>query len=112
MNSTFISPSGNPEVWAERPDGYFTLAEWAALHPEPEPEPPSPEALAGAARARRDALLTASDWTQVNDSPLSPDERELWAEYRQALRDISDQPGFPQEIAWQAEPGAKEASND
>jgi hypothetical protein len=68
------------------------------------PDPPSPDALAQAARARRKQLLTDCDWTDLNDNPLSPDERETWAEYRQALRDISDQPGFPQEIDWPVEP--------
>ena len=33
----FYSPDGNPEIWNERPDGYLTLEEWAALHPLPEP---------------------------------------------------------------------------
>ena len=33
----FYSPDGNPELWNERPDGYLTPEEWAALHPLPEP---------------------------------------------------------------------------
>ena len=33
----FYSPTGNPEIWNERPDGYLTPEEWAALHPLPEP---------------------------------------------------------------------------
>lgn len=36
-------------------------------------------------RFRRDALLTASDWTQVADAPV---DRTAWAAYRQALRDF------------------------
>lgn len=35
--STFYSPSGNPEVWEEKPEGYYTPEEWAALHPSPAP---------------------------------------------------------------------------
>ena len=35
--ATFFSPNGNPEVWNEKPDGYFTPEEWRALHPPPEP---------------------------------------------------------------------------
>ena len=27
---TFISPDGNPEVWLEKPEGYFTQEEWDA----------------------------------------------------------------------------------
>jgi len=33
----FYSPTGNPEVWDVKPDGYLTPEEWAALHPPPEP---------------------------------------------------------------------------
>ena len=33
----YYSPMGNFEVWDEKPDGYFTAAEWAELHPAPEP---------------------------------------------------------------------------
>lgn len=38
-------------------------------------------------RRQRDRLLTASDWTQMPDSPLSDEQRAAWAVYRQALRD-------------------------
>ena len=39
--SVFYSPEGNPEVWAQKPDGYMTPEEWDKAHltPEPEPEP-------------------------------------------------------------------------
>jgi len=36
----------------------------------------------------RNILLTQSDWTQGNDSPLSSSKKTEWATYRQALRDI------------------------
>ncbi len=39
-------------------------------------------------RLKRDALLTESDWTQVNDSPLSDTKKAEWSTYRQALRDL------------------------
>jgi hypothetical protein len=35
--ATFYSPTGNPEVWSKKPDGYYTPEEWAALHPPPAP---------------------------------------------------------------------------
>lgn len=38
-------------------------------------------------RLHRNALLTASDWTQIADSPLSDTQRTQWRVYRQALRD-------------------------
>ena len=39
-------------------------------------------------RLKRDVLLAESDWTQVNDSPLSDTKKEEWSVYRQALRDL------------------------
>ena len=52
-------------------------------------------------RAERNALLTASDWTQVADAPV---DKAAWATYRQALRDITAQAGFPWTIDWPAQP--------
>jgi len=37
---------------------------------------------------KRHSLLYMSDWTQLPDNPLSTADREVWAEYRQALRDL------------------------
>jgi len=34
---TYFSPTGNPEVWDEKPEGYYTPEEWSELHPAPEP---------------------------------------------------------------------------
>lgn len=33
----YYSPSGNFEVWAEKPKGYYTVEEWQELHPAPAP---------------------------------------------------------------------------
>ena len=43
-------------------------------------------------RYRRNALLTQSDWTQLADAPV---DNLAWAVYRQSLRDITLQAGFP-----------------
>lgn len=53
------------------------------------------------ARARRDSLLSESDWTQVADAPV---DKAAWATYRQELRDIPAQEGFPNTINWPTEP--------
>lgn len=52
---------------------------------------------AKAIRDQRNTKLTESDWTQVADAPV---DKEAWATYRQALRDITTQTGFPWEITW------------
>jgi hypothetical protein len=52
-------------------------------------------------RSQRNQLLTASDWTQVLDAPI---DRTAWAAYRQALRDITSQEGFPDSVQWPNDP--------
>jgi hypothetical protein len=52
-----------------------------------------------AIRAERDQLLAASDWTQVADAPV---DQSAWAAYRQALREIPQQDGFPFDVQWPA----------
>lgn len=66
--------------------------------------PAAPAMTEGAARARRDALLAASDWTQLGDAPLAPEVKIAWASYRAALRAVPAQPGFPAAIAWPVAP--------
>lgn len=55
-------------------------------------------------RARRDAELGQSDWTQVVDAPLSAGQRAEWAAYRAALRALPHQPGFPDAVTWPERP--------
>ena len=57
--------------------------------------------LAAAAREKRNTLLAECDWTQVADAPV---DKAAWAGYRQALRDIPDQSGFPTSIVWPTAP--------
>jgi hypothetical protein len=52
-------------------------------------------------RAHRASLLSGCDWTQVADAPV---DKAVWAAYRQALRDISKQPGFPWSVTWPVAP--------
>lgn len=70
------------------------------------PPPPPPSPTAEELRARRDALLVASDWTQLPDAPLAAERRAAWQSYRQALRDVPQQPGFPGDVVWPTAPTA------
>lgn len=65
-------------------------------------DPPSPttEQLAAAARTKRDGLITATDYMLMPDYPISPALLEQVKTYRQALRDIPLQTGFPSDIIW------------
>ena len=51
-------------------------------------------------RLHRDGLLQDTDWMALSDNTMTPE----WASYRQALRDITAQEGFPYEVEWPIEP--------
>lgn len=51
-------------------------------------------------KRRRNVLLAETDWMALIDTTLTTE----WAEYRQALRDVPDQEGFPFEVEWPVEP--------
>lgn len=51
----------------------------------------------------RNSLLQKTDWTQLPDVPL--ETKEAWATYRQALRDITEQQGYPFNVIWPTPPG-------
>ena len=53
-------------------------------------------------RQQRIQLLQSCDWTQITDYHLGAD-REAWAAYRQALRDLADAPN-PFDITWPQPP--------
>ena len=52
-------------------------------------------------REQRGEKLKDSDWTQVEDAPV---DKAVWATYRQALRDITAQTGFPWTVEWPVAP--------
>ena len=57
-------------------------------------------------RTKRDALLNKYQWT-VNSPDLTDDKQAEWKTYRQALRDLPDQSGFPWEadgMTWPTKP--------
>ena len=56
---------------------------------------------AAAMRKQRDEKLAECDWTQVADAPV---DKAAWATYRQALRDVTTQEGFPWTITWPSKP--------
>ena len=55
-------------------------------------------------RTQRDAKLAESDWMVIKSAETGIALAAEWATYRQALRDITQQDGFPNEIDWPAEP--------
>lgn len=98
-------------TYADTPEGSACLEPGDPLHDRalsgefgpiaPYVAPDQAEIAAQEARQVRDRLLATSDWTQVADAPV---DAAAWATYRQALRDIPDQPGFPDNITWPETP--------
>lgn len=68
--------------------------------------------IAAQARAQRDKLLLDTDWTQTLDAPIDADTREAYRAYRQDLRDIPEQEGFPLDIIWPELPAKVKAAPD
>lgn len=92
-----------------------TLVDGNWINP-PEPPAPTPEMIAGQqaqaaaaaleqqaneVRAERNRRLAETDWTQLADAPVN---QAAWAAYRQALRDVPEQAGFPLDVIWPIEP--------
>lgn len=67
---------------------------------------PNTSQVAQMARLQRNELLTASDWSDLASAPqrLGGQVYQQWQVYRQALRDITSQPGFPLNITWPTPP--------
>ena len=94
---------------------YSELAEWCNKHNAmivdqgdyyeavPVPEPTVQE-LASMVRSQRDAKLFDTDYLVAPDYPISPEDLEDVKAYRQALRDIPEQSGFPKNVQWPVEP--------
>ena len=60
--------------------------------------------LAASARQKRDRLIAATDYLVTPDYPIEPDRLAKVKIYRQALRDIPGQSGFPRSITWPKKP--------
>ena len=86
----------------------FTLADFPDA-PVPEapaynPDERQLEQEAEEVRTQRDALLKESDWAVLPDAPVA--DEQAWKDYRQALRDVPEQGGFPTDINWPEKPEA------
>lgn len=111
----FAEVSFPVDVYAHRlGDEEFQRTLWQRLHDEefgevtfpPTDYPRHPKTqteIAAEARTKRDRLLVESDWTESTER-LSLSVKANWATYRDELRNISDQAGFPYEITWPVAP--------
>lgn len=75
----------------------------APIEPPPVPEP-TQEEKEQAVRNERNLRLTFTDWAQLPDAPLTAEQKAAYAVYRQALRDVPEQSGFPDSVVWPKNP--------
>jgi hypothetical protein len=79
--------------------GSYQISEDDSLAPAPVIDEAK---LAAEIRAERNKKLVESDWSQVVDTPQAI--KDKWAPYRQQLRDLTAQAGFPLSVNWPAIP--------
>ena len=60
----------------------------------------TPEEKASVIRQKRDTLLSATDYLMMPDYPMSDADQDALKVYRQALRDVPEQPDFPNSVVW------------
>jgi len=82
-------------------DGQAWIQQWAVEALSQDEINANTAQQAAAVRADRNARLAATDWTQIADSTA---DKAAWATYRQALRDVPSQAGFPQSVTWPQQP--------
>ncbi len=77
---------------------------WSLADGEPRLLPPLETDARRTALGQRARLLSACDWTQMPDVPGGVIWQSAWRNYRQQLRDITGQDGFPLSVIWPAPP--------
>lgn len=92
------------EVEPIRDAGGYWRQQWAVVQQTPEEQLETDSRKQDEVRAQRSRLLMLCDWTQLDDAPVTNTEKAAWASYRQALRDVPSQPGFPWDVVWPQKP--------
>jgi hypothetical protein len=70
---------------------------WSVVALDPAEVAAKASAAVAIVRTERNHRLAECDWTQVADAPV---DKTAWASYRQALRDVTNQAGFPHSVQW------------
>ena len=86
--------------WDDETKEYFGVTEVEIPEPEVPPYVPTDEELAERVRRDRDEKLKETDFFVMPDYPSDSKDLEEMKVYRQALRDITKQSGFPRNITW------------
>lgn len=62
-------------------------------------------------KTERSQRLRSTDWTQMDDAPLTPAKKLEWGAYRRLLRDLPTVVGFP-DVAWPQPPANTDGAAD
>ena len=92
MTRYHATPEGNVPFTAEEE------AEWDAMQAESAAS--ADDRKAEEVRSERNQLLSETDWMAGSDVTMSDE----WRAYRQALRDVPAQSGFPNDVTWPTKP--------
>ena len=98
--------------WDEETKKHFGVTEVNIPEPEVPPYVPTDEELAERIRRERDEKLEETDFFVMPDYPSDPKDLEEVKTYRQALRDITKQSGFPKEVTWPELPSVFDKDTD
>lgn len=98
--------------WDEETKKHFGVTEVNIPEPEVPPYVPTDEELADRIRRDRDKKLEETDFFVMPDYPSDPKDLEEVKTYRQALRDITKQSGFPKEVTWPELPSVFKKDTD
>lgn len=101
VNDSCKVTEGVPEL---RDGAYFQV--WVIAQKTEQEVAFDTEEKARLARLERNTRLMDCDWTQLPDVELTDIEKTEWSAYRKALRDITEQVGFPNRIEWPTPPQA------
>ena len=100
VEGTPVEKSGKwTQVWEEQ-DRFTTDSDGTKADKEAAYQTKLDTQAAKTIRSERDQKLKDTDWMGMSDVAMSTG----WATYRQALRDVPNQDGFPYEIEWPEEP--------
>lgn len=89
-----LEPMGNaPSEWHKY---HLASSQWVEDKPI--------EATESEIKEQRKKLLIDSDWTQLPNNPLTTEQQAAWATYRQELRDITGQSGYPFNVIFPTPP--------
>ena len=82
----------------------MTSIDWTQMKTAEQIEVERLERASESARNQRDRLLTKTDWVTIRATDTGDPVPTEWLDYRQSLRDITEQTGFPDNIDWPQEP--------